>query len=165
MGKEAPLREGARVVEERTGALVQPLRVVCDTNVAVSALVFRAGRLGWLREAWRTRSLVPLVSRETLAELVRVLGYPKLRLEAEETKSLLAQYMEHAETVERVRAAGRIPQCRDPDDRAFLRLAYAARADALVTGDADLLSLAARSRIPILAPDALKRRLGVEDRS
>jgi len=141
--------------------LDRPLRVVCDTNVAVSALVFRAGRLGWLREAWSAGKLVPLVSRETLAELVRVLGYSKLRLEAAETKRLIERYMEHAETVERVGAAGRIPQCRDPDDRVFLRLAYAARADALVTGDGDLLSLAARSRIPILAPDALKQRLGI----
>lgn len=159
MGEEAPLKGRAAAGKERASAL-RPLRVVCDTNVAVSALVFRAGRLDWLREAWRTQALVPLVSRVTLAELVRVLGYPKLRLEAEETKSLLAQYMEHAETVEPVRAAAGIPQCRDPDDRAFLRLAYAARADALVTGDTDLLSLAARSRIPILAPDALRRRLG-----
>lgn len=153
MGEEASLKE-------RVPPPDRSLRVVCDTNVVVSALAFRAGRLGWLREAWRTQALVPLVSRETLAELVRVLGYPKLRLEAEETKGLLAQYMEHAETIGRLRAATRIPQCRDPDDRVFLRLAYTARADALVTGDADLLSLAARSQIPIVAPEALKRRLG-----
>lgn len=140
-------------------ALSRALRVVCDTNVVVSALVFRAGRLAWLREAWNAGTVVPLVSRQTLAELVRVLGYPKLRLDAEETKILLAQYMEHAETVARVRA-GRVPTCRDPDDRAFLRLAHAAKADALVTGDSDLLALAARSRIPILAPEALKQRLG-----
>jgi putative PIN family toxin of toxin-antitoxin system len=141
--------------------LDRPLRVVCDTNVAVSALVFRAGRLGWLREAWSARKVVPLVSRDTLAELVRVLGYPKLRLEAAETKGLIEQYMEHAETVERISGVGRLPQCRDPDDRMFLRLAFAARADALVSGDRDLLSLGARSRIPILAPEALKRRLGI----
>ena len=155
MVKEAPLREDP-------GTPGEPLRVVCDTNVAVSALVFRAGRLGWLREAWSSRAVVPLVSRDTLAEFVRVLRYPKLRLEAGETKDLIAQYMENAETVAQVGTAARIPQCRDPDDRVFLRLAYAARADALVTGDADLLSLAGRSRIPILAPAALKRRLGYE---
>lgn len=139
--------------------VARPLRVVCGTNVAVSALVFRAGRLVWLREAWAPGTVVPVVSKETLAELVRVLGYPKLRLEAEETKSLLAQYMEHAEALGEVRTAARIPPCRDPDDRAFLRLAYAAKADALVTGDADLLAVAAQSKIPILAPQALKQRL------
>ena len=145
MGEEAPL--------------ARPLRVVCDTNVAVSALIFRAGRLAWLREAWTAGSVVPVVSRETVAELVRVLGYPKLRLEAEEAKSLLAQYLEHAETLSVIRTRTRVPPCRDPDDRVFLRLAYAARADALVTGDADLLAVAAQSIIPILAPEAFRQRL------
>ena len=69
--------------------MTRALRVVFDTNVAVSALVFRAGRLAWLREAWAAGTVVPVVCKETLAELVRVLGYPKLRLEADETKSLL----------------------------------------------------------------------------
>jgi len=48
---------------------------------------------------------------------------------------------------------------RDPDDRKFLVLAYASRADALVTGDHDLLALAATSRIPIQTPEALHKRL------
>lgn len=140
-------------------ALKPALRVVCDTNVAVSALVFREGRLAWLREAWAAGTVVPLVSKETLAELVRVLAYPKLRLEAEETKNLLAQYMEHAETADAGAARVRVPACRDEDDRAFLRLAYAAKADALVTGAADLLEVAQRSNVPILAPEALRKAL------
>lgn len=144
---------------EKAALKGRPLRVVCDTNVVVSTLVFRAGRLGWMREAWAAGTVVPLVSKETLAELVRVLGYPKLQLEAEETKSLLALYMEHAEALDEVRTTVRIPACRDEDDRAFLRLAHAAKADALVTGDADLLALASHSKIPILTPDALKQRL------
>jgi putative PIN family toxin of toxin-antitoxin system len=139
--------------------LARALRVVCDTNVVVSALVFQAGRLAWMRGAWAAGTLVPVVSKETLAELVRVLSYPKLRLEANETKSLLALYMEHAVALEEVKTAARLPACRDEDDRAFLRLAYAAKVDALVTGDADLLAVAAQSKIPILTPEALKQRL------
>jgi len=135
------------------------LRVVLDTNVVVSALVFRGGRLAWLRQAWAGGELVPVVSRETLAELVRVLSYPKFGLTADETKSLLAHYMERAQALGEVKTRARLPRCRDADDRAFLRLAYASRADALVTGDADLLALAAQSRIPILTPDALRQRL------
>ena len=38
----------------------------------------------------------------------------------------------------------------------FLRLAYAAKAGALVTGDADLLVLAAQSRIRIMTPAAFE---------
>ena len=140
--------------------VARPRRVVLDTNVAVSALVFREGRLAWLREAWAAGRVVPLVSAETLAELVRVLAYPKLKLSEEETKNMLAHYMEHAEAVPEARASVRVPECRDPDDRKFLQLAYAAKADALVTGDADLLTLAGKSRVAILTPDALKAVLG-----
>jgi len=134
-------------------------RVVLDTNVAVSALVCHQGRLAWMREAWEAGRIVPVVSAETLAELVRVLAYPKLKLTEEETKNVLAHYMEHAEAVAKVGTPPRIPQCRDPDDRMFLRLAYAARVQALVTGDKDLLALAGKSRIPILTPDALKTEM------
>ncbi len=137
----------------------RPLRVVLDTNVVVSALVFREGRLAWLRDAWSRSRIVPLVSRETVAELVRVLAYPKLKLTEAETKTALAHYLEHAEALEKATTRERLPPCRDEDDLVFLRLAHAAAADALVTGDADLLAIAARSRIPILTPDELKQRL------
>ena len=140
--------------------VARPRRVVLDTNVVVSALVFREGRLAWLREAWTAGRVVPLVSAATLAELVRVLAYPKFKLSGEETKNVLAHYMEHAEAVREAGASVRVPACRDPDDPKFLQLAYAAKADALVTGDADLLTLAGKSRVPILTPDALKAKLG-----
>ncbi|HLF38196.1 MAG TPA: putative toxin-antitoxin system toxin component, PIN family [Burkholderiales bacterium] len=136
--------------------IARPRRVVLDTNVAVSALVFREGRLAWLREAWEAGRIVPIVSAETVAELVRVLAYPKLKLSEEETKNVLAHYMEHAEAVREAGASVRVPERRDPDDRKFLQLAYAAKADALVTGDEDLLTLAGKSRVPILTPEALK---------
>jgi putative PIN family toxin of toxin-antitoxin system len=139
--------------------IAAPLRVVLDTNVVVSALLFRSGRLAWLREAWTSGRVVPVVGRETLAELVRVLAYPKFGFDEEDAKSAVAHYLEHAETVARVATRAKVPVCRDPDDRKFLALAYASRADALVTGDHDLLALAATSRIAILAPEALRKRL------
>ena len=57
------------------------LRVVHDTNVAVSALLFRAGRLAWLRDARDAGTVVPLVCRSTVAELEQVLLYPKFDLD------------------------------------------------------------------------------------
>ena len=41
----------------------------------------------------------------------------------------------------------------------FLRLAFAAKVDAIVTGDDDLLALAGESRIPILSPSELAARI------
>ena len=135
--------------------VARPWRVVADTNVAVSALVFRGGRMAWLRDAWEAKWVTPVVSGDTLAEFVRVLTYPKFKLTEQDAKTIVAHYMDHAEAVARV-GSPRIPPCRDPDDRMFLRLAYSAKVHALVTGDKDLLSVADRSRIPVMTPDALR---------
>ena len=131
-------------------------RAVIDTNVVVSAFVFRAGRRAWLRASIIERRVTPLVSDETLRELARVLTYPRLGLAPADRQNILTHYMEHAEAFRQPRPRGRIPECRDADDEMFLRLAYAAKADALVTGDADLLVLAAQSRIRIMTPAAFE---------
>ena len=52
-----------------------------------------------------------------------------------------------------------VPDCRDPKDRPFLELAVYAQADALVTGDGDLLALAPVFPVPIITPAALRTRL------
>ncbi|MFH1043593.1 MAG: putative toxin-antitoxin system toxin component, PIN family [Pseudomonadota bacterium] len=131
-------------------------RAVIDTNVVVSAFVFRAGTLAWLREAIVNGALIPLVSDETLAEMVRVLAYPRFGLTAEDRENIIVHYMENAEAIKQPRTRARLPQCRDPHDEMFIRLAYAAKADAIVTGDDDLLALALESRIQILTPVAFR---------
>lgn len=60
------------------GSLSGPPRVVLDTNCVVSALLFSRGRLAWLRRAWQSGRVVPLVSRGTATKLIRVLAYPKM---------------------------------------------------------------------------------------
>lgn len=49
-------------------------RIVLDTNVVLSALVFRKGHLDALRDSWRAKRFVPLVSQTTAAELIRALA-------------------------------------------------------------------------------------------
>lgn len=135
-------------------------RIVCDTNVVVSALLFRRGRLSWLREAWRAGRVVPLASAATVEELLRVLAYPKFALEPWEREELLAEYLPYAEAVEIRQAPEDLPACRDPHDRKFLELAAVAKADLLVTGDRALLAVAEGLPIPIVPPDEARRRLG-----
>jgi putative PIN family toxin of toxin-antitoxin system len=133
-------------------------RLVLDTNVFLSALLFRSGSLVWLREAWQAETVRPLASRDTVAELIRVLAYPKFHLAEEDRAQLLGDYLPWCETLAEPHAPD-IPDCRDPFDRKFLVLALAAKADALVTGDKDLLALAQASAVPILTPAALRDRL------
>lgn len=137
-----------------------PPRVVLDTNCVLSALLFRTGRLVWLRDAWQTRRIKPLASHHTAAELLRVLKYPKFRLTAGEREDLLAEYLPWIESVDTTAAHTEVPNVRDPDDHAFLVLALAGDADALVTGDGDLLELAGSiARPAILTPAEFHERL------
>ena len=130
-------------------------RVVLDTNVLLSALLFNTGALYWLRNAWQTDDIYPLSSRETMGELIRVLSYPKFDLSGAEQEDLLADYLPWCETVA-VSKPPPIPWCRDPFDRPFLELALVAQADALITGDNDLLALAKDFPVPILTPSAFR---------
>ncbi|WP_428277987.1 putative toxin-antitoxin system toxin component, PIN family [Candidatus Palauibacter sp.] len=116
-----------------------PVRTVLDTNVLVSALLFPKGTVSHLRDAWRSGAILPLASRETVSELVRVLCYPKFRLVEGERDELLADYLPFCKSVV-VEDPSSVPECRDPFDRMFLELALAGRADAQVTGDEDLLT-------------------------
>jgi putative PIN family toxin of toxin-antitoxin system len=130
-------------------------RVVFDTNTVISALVFTAGRLVWLREHWRERRSIALVSHVTVAELKRVLGYRKLKLSAEYQYELLSDYLSYCETIE-VKEICPI-QCRDAKDQPLLDLAQSGKADILVTGDRDLLALAGQTAFLIETPEAYWR--------
>ena len=134
-----------------------PVRVVLDTNVVLSALVFGGAAAGRVRQAWQQGALLPLASTATVQELVRVLAYPKFRLSSEEQKELLADYLPHTETVRIPQPPPLVPKCRDVLDAPFMHLAVAGKAKALVSGDRDLLAIAAEfeqaSGCPILTLD------------
>ena len=125
-------------------------RAVLDTNLVLSALVFSTGSLVTLRREWQSRRFTPLVSKATAGELIRVLTYPKFRLEAEERENLLSDYLPFCETIQVPDPPPPTPSCRDPFDVVFLELAVAGDADFLVTGDQDLLSLAPEFTCPIV---------------
>jgi uncharacterized protein len=138
-----------------TKAELKPLRVVFDTNVILSALLFRAGRVSWIVPLWRTGRLVPLVSKESFTELIRVLKYPKFALTRLDRQAVLEAFLPYAETV-RIQPKKDIPLCRDPHDQKFLLLATCGHADKVVTGDKDLLSVEGFSTCPIITPDQLR---------
>lgn len=129
-----------------------PARVVLDTNVVLSALVFGKGPPAQLRLAWQTARCQPLASTASVQELVRALAYPKFKLSAVEQQELLADYLPCTATVQIPVPPPQVPACRDPLDVPFLHLAVAGHALALVTGDRDLLTLAHVGSCPILSP-------------
>jgi putative PIN family toxin of toxin-antitoxin system len=135
-------------------------RVVLDTNVVLSALLFAQGRLAPLRPAWREARFQPLVSAAATKELVRALSYPKLRLSAAEQQELLADYLPYCDTVHMPSDLPDTAACRDPFDIPFLQLAVVGKADHLVTGDNDLLSLADSFQCSVVTAEQLLGMLG-----
>jgi putative PIN family toxin of toxin-antitoxin system len=120
-----------------------PVRAVLDTNVVLSALVFRGGSAGRLRLAWQRGLVLPLASTATVQELIRVLAYPKFLLSQAEQDELLADYLPYAETVRVPQPPPWVPKCRDVLDLPFMHLAVVGKAQFLVSGDFDLLAIAA----------------------
>ena len=137
------------------------VRAVLDTNVVLSALVFRGGAAGQVRQAWQRGLVLPLASTATVQELVRVLAYPKFRLSQAEQDELLADYLPYAETVRIPKSPPTVPDCRDVLDLPFMHLAVAGKAQVLVSGDQDLLTIAAEfervSSYPIVPLDVFCR--------
>jgi hypothetical protein len=137
-----------------------PLRVVLDTNCLVSALVFRANRLVWLRDSWKSGSFTPVLDKYTSQELLRVLKYPKFRLTKGERDALLGDLLPYVEVAEPADRTSDLPSIDDLDDVKFLALARKAETDALVTGDRDLLAVNQIVEFTtILSPSAFARWL------
>ena len=123
-------------------------RVVLDTNVLVSALLF-GGSLDILVTGWKRRDFIPVFSKATFAEFASVLTYPRFSLTDPEINTIIEDevlpYFDVVEIKEEINGV-----CRDPKDDIFLSCAIAARADAIVSGDKDLLELANFRGIPII---------------
>lgn len=128
----------------------EEIKVVLDTNVLISAILFR-GHLSVIREAWRKAGIAPALSRETFQEFVDALGYPKFSLSREEIAFLIEEevlpYFEVVNITENVTGV-----CRDANDDKFLSCAVSAAAGHLVSGDRDLLELKKYKGIKIISP-------------
>jgi len=133
----------------------QVKRVVLDTNVLISALLFRGG-LSKIVGLWQKGKIIPVISKETFSELVTVLEYPKFSLTQEETDSIIkCEILPYFEIVEVVKDVEGI--CRDPEDDKFISCAISGSADYIVSGDKDLFDLKQHKSIKIIkASDFIK---------
>ena len=122
------------------------MRVVFDTNVVVAGIVAE----GLCREILEIH--VPehraILSQVLWDELVATLRR-KFGL-APDDLPILALYRQHADWCEPPRLPKAV--CRDPDDDWVLATTVAGDAEAIVTGDADLLTLDSYLGIQMLSP-------------
>lgn len=138
------------------------MRCVLDTNVLVSAFLWR-GIPGKLIELAGEHEIQIYTSRLLIDELFDVLSRKKLAKKVQATGLTAAEMVkQYRRLAYRVTARQFTKQIsRDADDDTVLACALAAKAELIVSGDRDLLTLEAFRGIPIVTPAEAVRNLGV----
>ena len=124
-------------------------KVVIDTNVLVSALLF-GGYPGKLITLCKERHIQPLSSREIIEEYLRVLVYPNFHLTEEEIGYLLSHEVLPWFEIIGVQT-GKPYVVDDPSDDKFIWCAIQVKAKAIISSDQHLLGLSS-CPVPILSP-------------
>ena len=136
------------------------MRVVLDTNVIVSGLLWGGPPRRWLDFA-RQNTIALYTSAVLLAELAEVLAREKFTVplvaHGLTPNGILRGYAALAQTVAAPLIARTVPA--DADDDAVIACALAAKANLIVTGDRDLLVLHPFGEIAILNPTAALQRI------
>jgi hypothetical protein len=135
------------------------MRVVVDVNIWISALLW-GGVPDKVVILAQEQTITIFASDALFLELETTLRRPKfqskiqsLNLNLEDVIDATKDVLEFCPTI-----SVDVPQLRDPKDTVVLAAAVAASAEAIVTGDLDLLVLIEFNGIPILTPqDFLSR--------
>jgi putative PIN family toxin of toxin-antitoxin system len=127
-------------------------RLVIDTNVFIAALITPTGTARQVIDTVLAQGIDVLMSEATFNELVFRLDKPKFdRYRDRESwnafVSALVDLVVWHENTDSADGA-----CCDPDDDKLLSLAAIGAADAIISGDSDLLDMASFQGIPIVSP-------------
>jgi hypothetical protein len=139
------------------------VRVVLDTNIVVSALVW--GGTPYALIAAATEERLELYSSAALIEeLADVLGRAKFAPRLQQAQRTVAQLIEQYRGLVGVVSVEPIAPAvlADPDDDEVIACALAAQADLIVSGDADLQRLRRYEAIPIVSPAECLQRLSAQ---
>jgi predicted nucleic acid-binding protein len=136
---------------QTTGLNGHPPRIVLDTSVVVSALVFGGPMATRLRRAWRKGFCRPMVCSSTLQDLIHQLGHDRLGFSVSEQQQMLGEYLPYVLKVRPQVAAPALADTAEPAGLLFVQLALAGRAHLLVSSDPALLTMGDRLPFPVLA--------------
>lgn len=128
------------------------MRVVCDTNVLISGILF-GGKPRDLLRLTSSGKITNFTSPALLKELEDVLQRPKFGLNEEKVYGIIRLFRETFSIIMPETELSVITD--DPDDNRVLEAASAADAEAIISGDGHLLDLAEWNEIPIRTPRSL----------
>ena len=126
------------------------VRVVLDTNVFVSILLKSKSCLK-IRNAFLDGAFDIVTSPDLIKELIATIGKPKFKniFDHHEIKNLIE--LINIDAILSI-PEEKITVCRDPADNIILECAVSGKADFIVTGDKDLLTLKSFRKVPIITP-------------
>jgi putative PIN family toxin of toxin-antitoxin system len=113
--------------------------LVLDTNIVLDLLVFQDPRADWIRDGIARRQFELIYSSEMLLELADVIARPQFAQNSNDQSTLLSSWTQmaiHKPTPPRCSF-----RCDDPDDQAFIDLAYHYRPSQLLSKDRKVLQM------------------------
>ena len=133
------------------------IRIIVDTNLFISFLIGK--RLAVLKQLL-INSIVQLIfSEQNISELQIVTGRPKFKKYFNESD--VADLIDLLYTIGKVIKVTKEPEiCRDPKDNFLLALSDIGKADYLITGDADLLSIRKYKDTKIITIERFEELIG-----
>ncbi len=131
------------------------MKVVLDTNVLISAIMF-GGKSRDILEMGVSSKITNALSQDILKELAGVLVDKKFRAPVSFVQQTIHELSEIAELVIVIDKINVIKN--DPDDNRILECAVSSKADYIVSGDSDLLNLKRFKKVKILSPNEFLSR-------
>jgi len=113
--------------------------LVLDTNIVLDLLVFQDPRANWIRDGIALGRFELIYSSEMLLELTDVIARPQFAHSACDQSNLMSSWTQmaiHKPTPPRCSF-----RCDDPDDQAFIDLAYHYRPSQLLSKDRKVLQM------------------------
>ena len=134
------------------------MRIIIDTNVAVSGLLWQ-GASNQILKSIRDSENTLLLSDSIVNEFRRVIKYSKFKSKINELKTNPEEILSYYQNLGIFIAINKKANVRlmDKDDRIFLDLAINGNPKIIVSGDGHLLELIKFNNIPIVTPsEAIK---------
>jgi len=131
------------------------LRILLDTNIYISAILFK-GKPRQILQELVDEKVTGYISNEILKELEDTLSKPKFRLTNDFIQIILSEIREVTKLVS-ITPLNNYLDLRDRDDYHILEAAFSAKVDYLITGDKDLLSLEKIQEFKIVSVDEYLR--------
>jgi putative PIN family toxin of toxin-antitoxin system len=129
------------------------MRAVIDTNIIIRAVIKPKGTVGPVLERLRNGEFTAIYTEPILDELLAKLALPRIRkkyqIGDDQVDGLVGLLALRGEIVNPSRS---VRACRDPDDDMFIEAALEGKAEWVVTGDQDLLTLEKFEGIRFVTP-------------